>query len=1105
MISKNILKIKKEENIPELIGKPFNEPFEIIIINIKDKKILTHSFEKEIIEKLELNFFDNSSSAYCNGNNFLYISGGEKNNSEIINKLWKIDLTKKHIYDPISINPKKHHSMIFIPDNYIFIIGGNDTKTFYLNDEDSKKYDWADLNKERIEPALIKISNYLYCFDSTSYVNTEGFTLEKTDLNESEHKWELLKPKINLSLEYQKFLPKHFGLAKNSDNNIIFLGGNMTNKNENKNLINYIYNVNNNIIEASIIPFNDFNLKEKTFLKYNQNVDFILPDFNRDNPEIIFYIKKKNKIEKLIFKQNQNILTPMNNNNKNFEFPSLPDSLLLDNSQSQINYENKYKNNYRYNDINSLNNSNIKNNSSNNDSSKLKNKQRPNSYTNIFSRKMLDYNNEIVIPKFHYNVNDPGNELIIRKTNQNEIFNNYYPISPRQFDNSKKDKNSKNDNNKILKETPKKGKSNLCGIIPGIMKSKYNSYKKESNNKLNEDNYIISGTILGTKVERPKINLGLSNPEIKKNIQQINKIDFNTNIPDIDENKPEIGINISNNKIGNIQNININSPKIEIKSITNISQKDIKSNTPIINISNSDINNIAKDNYINLISEIKTPKNETTPKIEISNNNTNIVTNINKKTNNLKSVNLKKKEYNLTGIIPGLISGNSTKKNKKFKQNLFLNDNMLKENKKNTNKLRNSSYEVKGPRRIYPRNSLQKSNKNPYYYGIYPDMSSNPESKLEGNKYGTKIDFSNGNINPNTNKNKSINNIFQISGIIKGSKSNKKTNTKNNNQIKEPEIKINSEKPEINSKNELNSNIISPKNVISPIETSFKSPKSNKNNIYYSLNGIIEGTKINSPKTEKLELNVNTSGKINIENNFGNQQNTTNKPGLFLDGIIPSINANNQKLVIQKDNNIEQPNLEINEKKESNIIENNNINDNNDILNNLENKETGKFQQINFINIDNNDDEIIIDKNKLDKINYQNNKTNIIDSPNKLNLKEEEKNNLEKKSEIKSDLSNSKINNEIEKPKIMTEINFNNKIRNMLRPNYENNTKYIPQRGNSKKKNKGLPLVGTKNIKFEKSKTEAVGDFDAANIKFNNLRSTNVGVNGNKIGDRIIE
>ena len=1088
MISKNILKIKNEiENIPELIGKPFNEPFEIIIINIKDKNIINHIFEIEIIEKLELNFYNNSSSAYCNGNNFLYISGGEKNNSEIINKLWKVDLAKKHIYDPISISPKKHHSMIFIPDNYIFVIGGNDKKTFYLDNEDSKIYDWADLNKERTEPALIKISNYLYCFDSTSYVNNEGFTLEKTDLNEIEPKWVLLKPKINLSLEYRKFLPKYFGLAKNLDNNIIFLGGNMNNENENNNLINYIYNINNNIIEASNIPFNNFNLKEKTFLKYNQNADYILPDFNRDNPEIIFYIKKKNKIEKLIFKQNQNILTPMNN--KNYEFPSLPDSLLLDNSQSQINAQN----NYKYNDINSLNNSksknsqekrdiNIKNNNSNKDSSKL-NKQRPNSYSNIFIRKILDYNTEIIIPKFHYNVNDPGNELIITKKNKNEIFNNYWPIKSGQVDHSK--------NDKISKETPKKGKNNLSGIIPGIMKSKYNSYKKESNNKINEDNYMLSGILLGTKVEKPKINLGLSNPDIK-NIQQINKIDLDTNILDIDENKPEIGINNSKIKIGNIQNINIASPKIEIKPEANITQKDIKSNSPLINISNSDINNTANGNNINLISEINSPKIETKPKIEITNNNINI----NKKTNNLKSVNLKKMEFNLTGIIPGLISGTSTKKNKKIKQNLFLNENILKENKKKANTLRNSSFEVKGPRRIYPKNSLQKSSKNPYYYGIYPDMSSNPELNLEGTKYGTKFDFSNGNIKTDKNKN----NIFIISGIIKGSKSNKKINTKNNKQIKEQEIKINLEKPEIKLQKDLNSNIISPKNVISPIETSFKSPTSTKNNINYTLNGIIEGNKINSPKNEKLEL-IGNIGKINIESNFGNQENTTNNPN-----FIPSINSKNQKLDIQKENKIEQPEKQINEKKGNNIIQNNNINNNNDILNNLEDKETGHFQQVNFINYNNNnDDEIILDKNKLDKIHYKNNNNSIVNFSDKLNLKEEEKNNIEKKSEIKPNLSNNNINNEIEKPKIMNEMNYNNNITNNMTPNYENNTKYNSKSGNSKRKNKGLPLVGIKNNKFEKSKTEAVGDLNITNINFNNLRSTNVGISGNKIGDRIIE
>jgi hypothetical protein len=29
--------------------------------------------------------------------------------------------------------PKKNHSMIFIPPDKVFIVGGNDTKTFYFD------------------------------------------------------------------------------------------------------------------------------------------------------------------------------------------------------------------------------------------------------------------------------------------------------------------------------------------------------------------------------------------------------------------------------------------------------------------------------------------------------------------------------------------------------------------------------------------------------------------------------------------------------------------------------------------------------------------------------------------------------------------------------------------------------------------------------------------------------------------------------------------------------------------------------------------------------------------------------------------------------------
>ena len=152
--------LKNEEFIPRIIGKPFNDPFEIFTFNRKEKNIKIQIYNEALIEKSELNNFSNTSSAYCNGNNCLYISGGETKNYEIIDKLWKINLENKFINNPIQISPKKNHSMISISNNYIFIVGGNDKKTFYFDDNNSKIYNWADLNKERIEPAINKNIKY---------------------------------------------------------------------------------------------------------------------------------------------------------------------------------------------------------------------------------------------------------------------------------------------------------------------------------------------------------------------------------------------------------------------------------------------------------------------------------------------------------------------------------------------------------------------------------------------------------------------------------------------------------------------------------------------------------------------------------------------------------------------------------------------------------------------------------------------------------------------------------------------------------------------------------------------------------------------------------
>ena len=171
LIKKKPLTIQENGIIPQFIGKPSNNPFEIFIFKKDDKVLKTKKFEEKIINHLGLNEYG-SSSAYCNGNNKLFISGGETKDNILINKLWIIDLNNNIISDPYTIHPKKNHSMIFIPQGYVFIIGGNDKKTFYFECQAQEIYEWADLNKERNEPALQRIGSTLYCFDNANkYIN----------------------------------------------------------------------------------------------------------------------------------------------------------------------------------------------------------------------------------------------------------------------------------------------------------------------------------------------------------------------------------------------------------------------------------------------------------------------------------------------------------------------------------------------------------------------------------------------------------------------------------------------------------------------------------------------------------------------------------------------------------------------------------------------------------------------------------------------------------------------------------------------------------------------------------------------------------------------
>ena len=299
---KKSIKISNDDIVSELIGKPFSDPFEIFLFFKDDKSLKIQTYDPITVNNLYLNNYS-SVSAYCNGNNHLFISGGEKKNGEIIDYFWGIDLKNRNIAEPLKIPPKKNHSMIFIPNNYVFIVGGNDKRTFYFNTQNAEVCEWANLNNIRIEPALQKISNFLYCFDNINKGNNDIFTLEKTDLNSNLPEWILLTPKMNI---FGKMDQKFFGVTKDEDNNIIFVGGNTNDCKNNNKIYNYKYNINSNIIEISNVPYRKYNFKEKTFLSYNNNIEYILPDFNKQHPEVVFFVKNKNKIEAIDYEPKLN-------------------------------------------------------------------------------------------------------------------------------------------------------------------------------------------------------------------------------------------------------------------------------------------------------------------------------------------------------------------------------------------------------------------------------------------------------------------------------------------------------------------------------------------------------------------------------------------------------------------------------------------------------------------------------------------------------------------------------------------------------------------------------------------------------------------------------
>lgn len=228
----------------------------------------------------------NSFSAYCNGQNKLFISGGE-NGSTNINEFVRIDLetlTEKDFQItslPDLIQARTWHSMIYVPNNYIFIVSGTGNKTVELYDMNINKIELdSELNEERSECTLCCFNNSeLYAFCGFLLRETFITTIERCNLKKSKRIWEI----VSYSLEDNiTFTPSFFSIGLYLNDSVILFGSNENTEEKNK---NYMFQLRDSNEVMSEYDLND-NLtgifREKFCLPLNDKYSFIMPIMSTD-------------------------------------------------------------------------------------------------------------------------------------------------------------------------------------------------------------------------------------------------------------------------------------------------------------------------------------------------------------------------------------------------------------------------------------------------------------------------------------------------------------------------------------------------------------------------------------------------------------------------------------------------------------------------------------------------------------------------------------------------------------------------------------------------------------------------------------------------------
>ena len=295
-------------NNPSLLG--------IFIYDINKKQMSSYEYPFSDYSQLQ---FINKFTAFCNVNGLLYISGGEKENEGVNNfiniNLEEIKENELKVNELKSLNLKRYwHSMLFIPEKYIFFVGGPNVREVEMYDiEKNEMIIDEKLNYERCEPSLILVNNkYIYCICGFQLNNNFVDTIEKCNLFKKKRNWEIVNYQIKAkegNTTVSNLMVSFFGVSY-INNDILLIG-----EKDNNQIINPNYLLKPNEKEIDVIEeygFIDANstrlFSEKFFIPFSTNESISLP-FKSGEPKILILNNNNGNINEITLKET----------NKNYE------------------------------------------------------------------------------------------------------------------------------------------------------------------------------------------------------------------------------------------------------------------------------------------------------------------------------------------------------------------------------------------------------------------------------------------------------------------------------------------------------------------------------------------------------------------------------------------------------------------------------------------------------------------------------------------------------------------------------------------------------------------------------------------------------------------